>query len=96
MDLSWENLQTHLLEHLVVKGLTELTLIFQKKNIDSSVVPPAFLLCLKEIQQYKDGTVSQTNLTFFKELKFSNGKIIFYFKTHMISATNGLRNISTR
>ena len=75
--------------------IMELTLIFQKKDSDCSVVHPAISSCLAEIQKYKDGTVSPTKPTFFKEfekeLKFSNDSTTCHLKTHKISANHQSR-----
>ena len=67
----------------------ELTLIFQKKDLDCSIVPPAIATCVNELTRYK---LNQTNPAKPSFLKFSSeSPPTCQFKSHKLSASSQSR-----
>jgi len=67
----------------------ELTLIFQKKDLDCSIVPPAIATCVNEPTRYE---LNQTNPAKPSFLKFSSeSPPTCQFKSHKLSASSQSR-----
>ena len=79
----------------VLPHVMELTLIFQKRDLDSSIVPPATATCVNELTRYKlNQTTKPTYLKKFEEeVKFSDeSSSTCQFKTHKLSASSQSRD----
>ena len=79
----------------VLPHVMELTLIFQKRDLDCSIVPPAIATCVNELTRYKlNQTTKPTYLKKFEEeVKFSDeSSSTCQFKTHKLSASSQSRD----
>ena len=80
----------------VLPHVMELTLIFQKKDLDCNIVPPAITPCVNELTRYKLNQTSPAKPSFLKkiedEVKFSGeSPLTCQFKSHKLSASSQSR-----
>lgn len=77
----------------VLPHVMELTLIFQKKNLDCSIVPLAIATCVNELTRYKLNQTGLEKPSFLKkfedEVNFSSeSPLTCQFKSHKLSASS--------